>query len=101
MSVKIRNFASEGHKVQVWAFHCPGCGYDHAFTVGEPLGDRPRWTFNGSEEAPTFQPSLLCNKDMPENRCHSFVRDGKIQFLADCWHKLAGQTVDLPDWEEG
>jgi hypothetical protein len=29
--------------------------------------------------------------------CHSFVTNGKIQFLADCTHKLAGQTVELPD----
>lgn len=32
--------------------------------------------------------------------CHSFVTDGKIQFLNDCFHSLKGQTVDLPDWEE-
>jgi len=33
-------------------------------------------------------------------RCHSFVTDGRIQFLADCTHALANQTVDLPDWTE-
>ncbi|WP_019573378.1 DUF6527 family protein [Curvibacter lanceolatus] len=31
-------------------------------------------------------------------RCHSFVTDGRIQFLSDCTHELAGQTVDLPPW---
>lgn len=31
--------------------------------------------------------------------CHSFVIDGRIQFLEDCTHGLAGQTVNLPDWE--
>jgi hypothetical protein len=34
-------------------------------------------------------------------RCHSFVTDGKIEFLNDSTHKLAGQTVplpDMPDW---
>ena len=25
--------------------------------------------------------------------------DGRIQFLGDCTHHLAGQTVDLPDFE--
>ena len=29
-----------------------------------------------------------------------FVTDGKIQFLGDCTHALAGQTVDLPDMEK-
>jgi hypothetical protein len=99
MADKIHNFSSDGHKVQLWAFHCPGCGYDHAFTVGPPDGDRPRWSFNGSLEKPTFKPSLLCNKDFPDTRCHSFATDDRIQFLQDCWHKLKGQTVDLPDWE--
>lgn len=31
--------------------------------------------------------------------CHSFVTDGCIQYLGDCTHRLAGQTVDLPAWE--
>lgn len=33
--------------------------------------------------------------------CHSFIRSGQWQFLADCAHKLAGQTVPMvpvPDW---
>ncbi len=31
--------------------------------------------------------------------CHSFVRDGRIEFLGDCTHKLAGQTIELPEVE--
>lgn len=34
-------------------------------------------------------------------RCHSFVTDGRIQFLSDCTHGLAGQTVPLPPWPDG
>ena len=44
------------------------------------------------------------NKEHPEDpssfkckRCHSYVKDGQIQFLNDCSHVLAGQTVDLPE----
>ena len=33
--------------------------------------------------------------------CHSFVTGGRIQFLSDCTHALAGQTVDLTDWPIG
>lgn len=33
----------------------------------------------------------------PKHVCHSFVTDGKIQFLSDCTHDLAGQTVDMVD----
>jgi hypothetical protein len=33
--------------------------------------------------------------------CHSFVTDGRIQFLTDCTHAFAGRTVDLPEWDTG
>ena len=29
--------------------------------------------------------------------CHSFITDGRIQFLGDCTHELKGQTVELPE----
>jgi hypothetical protein len=76
-------------------FHCPGCEYGHNVSVN----CAGSWEWNGSLELPTISPSILVWKDRPEARCHSFVRDGKIQFLADCFHALAGQTVDLPDWD--
>lgn len=81
------------------AFECPGCGQLHAIpTVG------PRaWTFNGSLERPTFSPSILVRwTSGPEHQagvCHSFVRDGQIEFLTDCSHELAGKTVPLPEVE--
>lgn len=49
-------------------------------------------------EKPTFNPSLLVNKDYPAQRCHSWVRDGKIQFLGDCFHALKNLTVEIPEW---
>jgi len=58
------------------------------------------WTFNGNDEAPTFSPSLLLNGQNPPRICHSYVTDGRIQFLGDSTHALAGQTVDLPDYPE-
>lgn len=82
----------------LYLFHCPGCGNSHPFEVSAPGGTG--WTWNGSLDKPTFSPSLLCNADHPPSRCHSFVVDGKIQFLSDCHHALAGQTVDIPDWED-
>lgn len=79
-------------------FFCPGCRSNHPFRVESK--DRPNWEWNGSFDLPTFSPSLLCFKDTPSHRCHSFVRDGRIEFLSDCHHELAGQTVDIPDWED-
>lgn len=99
---------AEGGRFLFW---CPGCGEAHM--VG------PSWTFNGNGDKPTFSPSVLVTgvqakhdgdgkwtgdwvvgadgQPLPQ-RCHSFINDGRIQFLPDCTHALAGQTVELPDF---
>ena len=82
---------------KVYLFFCPGCGNTHPFEI--ECAERG-WTWNGSMTEPTFTPSLMCNAGH-ESQCHLFMTGGKIQFLSDCHHKLAGQTVDVPDWEEG
>lgn len=121
--MKIKSFtASPG---QGYNFHCPGCNEVHSVWVVPYNAGGPAWTFNGDIDRPTFSPSLLVRaghyapqfkhgddcwctwkaKDPEKNKtsfgcyiCHSFIRDGKIQFLTDCTHALAGQTVDIPDW---
>jgi len=105
-------------------FFCPGCLHRHAIQVGE--GEHPHWAWNGDMDKPTFTPSILvtgrkftpkgradyeawyaagCPKNEDgslhefegaESRCHSFITNGQIQFLSDCTHGLAGQTVPLP-----
>ena len=103
------------------AFHCPGCEEGHRIPV---TGNHPVWSWNGSLEAPTLKPSILirsghfvpgakedcwctynaAHPDAPApfqcSVCHSFVTDGRIQFLQDSTHKLSGQTVDVPDWDD-
>lgn len=101
----------EGGRFMFW---CPGCNEAHV--VG------PTWAYNGNPDAPTFSPSILvrsghyyqpdkqcwCShkeqtgEDPPFKcfQCHSFVRDGQIEFLSDCTHALAGKTVPLPDWPD-
>ncbi len=99
---------AEGGRVLFW---CPGCEEGHA--IG------PEWTWNGSTTAPTFRPSVKVtgvqwamgqafrkntHAQVPAGEqtiCHSFVTDGRIEFLGDCTHELAGQTVDLPTWPYG
>lgn len=80
------------------AFGCPGCGFEHIIRL-HPLPS-PSWDFNGSFDAPTLRPSILsvfpADGDDPAEVCHSFITDGQIQFLGDCTHELAGQTVPLP-----
>lgn len=104
------------------AFRCPGCKTTHSVNVGD--GPGPRWAWNGDVDKPTFTPSVLVQSghyvpgsdprgcwctynaqhykdEDPDFKCfvcHSFVTDGRIQFLGDCTHALAGQTVDLAEF---
>jgi hypothetical protein len=80
---------------------CPGCA-EGEWSVGFHAIDE-RWTFNGNYERPTFSPSLLATVDFNDGRrrvCHSFIRDGRIEYLSDCTHSLAGQTIELPAWRK-
>jgi hypothetical protein len=118
ISKKLRSVGTGG-----LMFWCPGCDGAHVIYTGE--GPGPRWGYNDNPNAPTFTPSVLVRSGhyVPgqedkgcwctfEERtgqtssfkcsvCHSFVTDGRIQFLGDCTHALAGKTVDLPDFDEG
>ena len=97
-------------------FWCPGCEETHVIDLG-------KWQWDGNLTQPTFAPSVLVtsghfivgspdpttcwctyNREHPDNpapfrcqRCHTYVREGRIQFLPDSTHALAGQTIDLPD----
>lgn len=94
-------------------FYCPGCKTHHGPIVYGSRG----WAWNGSLESPTFSPSILVQGTVPITDdeharimagetvdpkplvCHSFVRAGTIEFLSDCTHELAGQTVEMPDFD--
>lgn len=99
-------------------FPCPGCGQWHVLPIGP--GPGPRWNFSGDASAPTLEPSIAARGMLAEwtkdgewtgNHkldaggkpipyvCHSFLRAGRLEFLGDCTHALAGQTVELPDLE--
>lgn len=105
-------------------FWCPGCKDYHTIYTG--TGPGARWGWNGNSDRPTFTPSVLvrsghyapgfsnndncwCKYNAEQGakgekpapfkcgQCHTFITDGRIQFLGDCSHELAGQTVELPD----
>lgn len=108
MSVARRQIGVAGQpRIAIW---CPACDCAHAVRV-KPAPNP--WEWNESLERPTFTPSILCRTPYPKNApyrpahlkptdeahiCHSFVTDGKIRFLGDCTHAMAGKTVDLPAW---
>ena len=80
-------------------FHCPGCKCDHGVWVQKTENNNAVWDFNGDMDKPTFSPSIKVtypHNPPTENRiCHSFVKNGFIQFQSDCTHELAGQTLEL------
>lgn len=86
----------------VW---CPGCNHLCAIPIAGEDGTLPlfgpHWGWDGNLEQPTFDPSILQESSGSMPKCHSYVRAGRWEFLSDCTHALAGQTVDmvpLPDW---
>ena len=88
----------EGH-IGMRRFFCPACKEYHYIGVATNDMGFPIWQFNGDNETPTVSPSVKveCHGDYINIVCHSFIKDGKIQFLSDCTHNLAGQTVEMTD----
>ena len=75
----------------MWWFQCPGCDETHGYQT-------PQWTRTGTDEAPTFTPSLLVRYGTGDKRrCPLSLRAGVLEFLADCTHALAGTKVPLPE----
>lgn len=109
---KIKRYATaDGGYHGELGFMCPGCGCRHL--INDKLTEIPDlpsnhiWTFNGDFDKPTIRDSVLTRSyrknpdtgkyDIEIDKCHSYITDGKIEFLSDCQHSLAGQTVELPE----
>ena len=103
-------------------FNCPGCNQNHELPV-KGIGT-VTWQWDGNINTPTLSPSILitgtkmtekgeadynqwyldgCKSEgvsafeSVDTVCHSFLRNGKLEFLSDCTHELKGQTVSLPE----
>lgn len=102
-----------------YVWWCPGCECAHGAWVSP--GQPSRWDWNGRLDLPTLSPSVLvrsakftakgqadyerwlaagCPTPAPEFEsaptvCRSFIRDGVIEYLGDCTHRLAGQNVPM------
>lgn len=105
MGKKITKVSNREFKYLFW---CPGCNIGHGFNAGEG-SPKPVWKFNNNMESPTLSPSYHTwhggkgadgKWNDKHHVCHSHIKDGKIQFLGDCTHKLKNQIVDLPDFDK-
>lgn len=72
-------------------FGCPGCEDTHYIRTDV-------WEWDGDIYSPTVTPSILVQSGNAQGPtvCHSYVKEGMIQFLSDSTHHLAGQTVPIP-----
>ena len=79
-------------------FYCVGCKSHHGISLAPG-----RWTFDGNLEQPTVNPSVLSYYEDESGKrivtCHLFIRAGRLKYLSDCQHELAGKTVDMEDTE--
>lgn len=122
MNKKIHIFEDKEEGITKARFICLGCSEKHqVYIAGNNV---PIWGYNGNEGSPTFTPSVLVRGvslpegDFPKDEngkfilgsdgrikgakdtiCHSFITNGKIQYLGDCTHQLGGQTIELPDYK--
>lgn len=99
-----------GDKIQKRHYYwCPGCDTLHGIAILPDRQDNGAgWSFSGTLECPTYSPSQLTkymrgtgSGDSKEFVCHTYIRNGQIEFLNDCTHELKGKTVPippLPDW---
>lgn len=96
---------------------CPGCDDLHRVVTWRADGGGV-WTWDGDMVRPTISPSIHVggvqwsseSKFHRRNHaavpvgaptvCHSFVRAGVWEFLGDCTHTLAGQTVRAVPYSE-
>jgi hypothetical protein len=110
-------------------FYCAGCGYPHSIGIGDSRpswefdGDYESPTISPSilvrgirhdiDELPQDlqdEYERVCQQPngfdaaLADKRfhtvCHSFVKNGMIQYLNDCTHSLSGQTLTLQDIPE-
>lgn len=119
LSSKLRH-GRDGQGGRTLAWFCPGCRGMHVIPLDKSWGPNSGpWTWNGDALAPSFSPSVNCNArgraaivaemrasgqlgaeedaSWVDGRCHAIISGGVIQFMADCEHPLAGQSVPIPD----
>lgn len=90
----VEELKGDNIKYRTFIVECPGCEELHVIPIEGPV----KWDFNGDMEKPTFSPSLFVNRGRTNpvsHQCHSFIRKGQWEFLTDCSHSLAGQTVPM------
>jgi hypothetical protein len=80
-------------KTKVYQFICKGCNCTHNINCNSDL--HGAWSYTSGANGPTFKPSLKIVKE--GKVCQFTIADGQITYDQNCFHKLAGQTIELPE----
>ncbi len=79
-------------------FECLACNDLHIVTLKADY-ESPTWTWNGSLDKPSIQPSVNVTyrgrRGRVIKRCHFFVKQGHIEYCNDCTHDLKGSHVQM------
>ncbi|MFA5670202.1 MAG: DUF6527 family protein [Balneolaceae bacterium] len=84
-----------------YSFWCVACDSPHAFYTHDGYTNNKSWKLISTDPV-TVQPSIKLTapyKNETENYCcHLFLLNGKIRYLTDCTHYLAGKEIDMIDF---
>lgn len=94
--MKAKAIFNETGRLVGYAVKCPACAVDHTFYI-DPSVTGVVWFFNGLVDKPTFIPSLKTTTGAID--CHMRVTAGKIIYLDSSTHDMAGEIIDMPEYE--
>lgn len=95
VEIKQKKIHANGNTREALVFYCEGCdGHHSVFIDGK---GSPNWSWNGSLEKPTLSPSIKVTYNNQGKCCHTFVKDGMIQYLGDCYHDKKNTTIPLTE----
>lgn len=65
--------------------------------IGKTIFGKDIWSWNGDVERPTLAPSILTEEKWAGKpfRCHSYIKNGIVEFLGDCTHVNKNRTMSL------
>ncbi len=103
-----RTVIDQGVNKRYHFYWCYGCDSLHFVAINPDKNTiGAGWDFSGTLENPIYSPSQLIRyeygpaEERKTHICHTFIKDGMIQYLGDCTHEFRNQTIPmspLPDW---
>lgn len=95
INVILNEYNGKKYHMTQYEWMCLGCGYTHVFALKSEGGHHE---FNMDLNNPTVSPSLVADFT-PGRKCHTYIKNGTVEYLGDCWHHLKGTTIPLPEIE--